>query len=66
MTANDFMRILDSKPLAEVLKEYPIGWDFLATFRLNNLAADLPFSQALLEVDDEVLAEFGLDRLGAL
>lgn len=66
MTADDFMTILDSKPLTEVLREYPIGRDFLANFRLNNLAKELPFTQALLEVDDEVLAEFGLDRFGAL
>ncbi|KLU64529.1 macrolide export ATP-binding/permease protein MacB [Desulfosporosinus acididurans] len=66
MTFNDFMMILDSKPLDEVLKEYPIGWDFLANFRLNNLAKELPFSQALLKVDDEALAEFGLDRFEAL
>ena len=66
MTAQDFMTLLDSKSLQEVLQEYPIGRDFLANFRLNNLAKELTFSQALLEVDDEVLAEFGLDRFGAL
>lgn len=66
MTADDFMTILESKSLAEVLQEYPIGRDFLANFRLNDLASELPFSQALLAVEDEALAEFGLDRLGAL
>lgn len=66
MTADDFMTIIESKSLAEVLQEYPIGRDFLANFRLNDLASELSFSQALLAVDDEALAEFGLDRFGVL
>lgn len=65
MTA-DFLSILTSRPLAEVLREFPIGWDFLANYRLHSLGPELSFSQALLEVEEEALAEFGLDRLGAL
>lgn len=66
MTAEDFRTMIESKPLAEVLREYPIGRDFLANFRLNDLAPELPFAQALLAVEEETLAEFGLDRLAAL
>ncbi|MDQ7092167.1 ABC transporter ATP-binding protein [Desulfosporosinus sp. PR] len=66
MTTEDFRTMIESKPLAEVLWEYPIGRDFLANFRLNDLTPDLPFAQALLAVEEETLAEFGLDRLAAL
>lgn len=66
MTADDFMMIIESRTLAKILQEYPIGRDFLANFRLNDLAPEQTFSQALLAVEDEALAEFGLDRFGAL
>lgn len=66
MRVQDFMALLDSQALAEVLKAYPIGRDFLANFRLGNLAEELTFSQALLEAEEEALAEFGVDRFGIL
>jgi len=62
MKAQDFMTLINSRRLEEILQDYPIAADFLANFRLDNLSKELPLSQALKEEDDEVLAEFGLDR----
>lgn len=66
MTVQDFMNLINSQRLGEILQEYPIAADFLANFRLDNISKELPLSQALEEVDDELLGEFGLDRYGVL
>jgi len=66
MMAQDFMTLVNSKCIQELLQDYPIVADFLANFRLDSLSKKLPLPQALEAADDEVLAEFGLDRNGLL
>jgi ABC-type lipoprotein export system ATPase subunit len=66
MTAQDFMILVNSKSLEEVLLDYPIGADFLANLRLNNISKKLPLPSALEEIDDERLADFGTDRFSVM
>ncbi|KGP77191.1 ABC transporter [Desulfosporosinus sp. Tol-M] len=66
MTVQDFITLLNSRRLDEIIQEYPISRDFLANFRLGTISRRLPLPQALEEVDDETLGEFGLDRYGVL
>lgn len=66
MPVQDFMTLINSKPLADILLEYPLAADFLANFRLGGIDKELPLSQALEKVDDEILEEFGLDRYAVL
>lgn len=62
MMMQDFMTLINSRRIKDLLQDYPIAADFLANFRLDAISKELPMSQALAEVDDEVLEEFGLDR----
>lgn len=66
MTAQDFMTLINSRNLEEVLNNYPIAADFLVNFRLDGIAKNLPLPKALEKVDDEILNEFGIDRYGVL
>ena len=66
MNRQDFMVYINSKSLADVLREYPIGSDFLANLRLEAVSKDIPLPRALEAVEDETLEEFGLDRHGVL
>lgn len=62
MTVQDFMTLINTTSLKDLLREYPIATDFLANFRLDAISKELPLAKALEEADDEVLREFGLDR----
>ena len=62
MKAQDFMDVINTCPLEKVLREYPIGDDFLANFRLKTISKTLPMPQALAKEDDDVFEEFGIDR----
>lgn len=62
----ELMNFVSEKSLEDVIKIYPIGADFLANFRLDNISKKLPIGNALEEVDEEILSEFGLDRQGVL
>ncbi|HBC93763.1 MAG TPA: ABC transporter, partial [Pelotomaculum sp.] len=42
MNMQDFMVYINSKSLGDVLREYPIGNDFLANFRLDAISKDMP------------------------
>ena len=61
MKAQDFMNKLNTQNLNVILCEYPIAADFLANFRLENLSKEIPVSEALKDVNPEILEEFGLD-----
>ncbi len=61
MKAQDFMNKLNTQSLNLILREYPIAADFLANFRLENLSKEIPVSEALKDVNPEILEEFGLD-----
>lgn len=52
--------------LEDVIKKYPVAEDFLINFRLNALPKKKPLIQALEEVDQESLNEFGLDKPGVV
>lgn len=62
MSTKDLMKYIKSKNLDEVLREYPIGRDFLANFRLDGISGAHPLPQSLAAVEEETLEEFGLDR----
>lgn len=62
MKIEDFKILLDSQNLNEVMETYPITADFLANYRLNAIRKDQPIKQALVEIEEEMLEEFGLDR----
>lgn len=62
MNAQDFITCINSQSLGDVIQQYPIASDFLANFRLNSLSKDQLLTNALEEVEDEMLEEFGLDR----
>lgn len=62
MIKQDFMTLISTRCLEEVLQEYPIGADFLANFRLDGIPRDVPLLRALEDNEDEVLEEFGLGR----
>lgn len=66
MTVQDFMALINSKSLEEILEIYPIAADYLANFRLDGMAKNLTLPKALGRVDDEILTEFGLDRYEVL
>jgi ABC-type lipoprotein export system ATPase subunit len=62
----ELMNLVNQKNLEDIIKQYPIAEDFLINFRLNGISKELPLFQALEEVDEEILNEFGLDRYGVL
>lgn len=62
MKTQEFMTLINSQNLGDVIHQYPIASDFLANFRLNSLSKDQLLTNALEEVEDEILDEFGLDR----
>jgi len=62
MIAQEFMTLFNRQRLGEIIQQYPIASDFLANFRLENIPKDLLLANALEEVDDETLEEFGLER----
>lgn len=66
MNTKDFVTYVKNKHLGDVLQDYPIAKDFLANFRLEAISKALPLPQALEEVEEETLDEFGLDRYGML
>mgnify|MGYP000880606473 FL=1 len=66
MKAQDFMNKLNTQNLNVILCEYPIAADFLANFRLENLSKEIPVSEALKDVNPEILEEFGLDEYDLL
>ncbi|KAF5082646.1 Vitamin B12 import ATP-binding protein BtuD [anaerobic digester metagenome] len=61
MTVSDFMTLLNNDYLALVIERYPITLDFLANYRLSDLATDGLLLDALANVEDEILEEFGLE-----
>ncbi|AFA48249.1 ATP-binding cassette domain-containing protein [Acetobacterium woodii] len=62
MKIEDLIILLDSQNLNKVIEDYPITADFLANYRLNAISKDQPIKAALVEVEEEMLEEFGLDR----
>ncbi len=66
MIRQDFITLATDLSIEDLLLEYPIAADFLANLRLDSIPKQLSLSQALEEVDEGILQEFGLDRFGVL
>lgn len=66
MTVYDFMALVNSKSLENILQQYPIAADFLVNLRLDDISKELPLALALEKVDDEILTDFGTDRFGVV
>lgn len=66
MMIEELMNILNNRSLKDIISIYPVAADFLANFRLEGISKELPLMQALEEVDEENLNEFGLDRQSVL
>ncbi len=66
MIRQDFIALATDLSIEDLLLEYPIASDFLANLRLNSIPKQLSLSQALEEVDEGILQEFGLDKFGVL
>lgn len=66
MIIEEVMDFVSSRCLKDVLDVYPIAADFLTNFRLNAISKELPLYNALEEIDEESLSEFGLDKSGVL
>lgn len=62
MKTLDFMKLINSQSLGEIIEQYPIASDFLANFRLNSISKELGLSQAMEDVEEDILEEFGLDK----
>jgi len=62
MKTLDFMKLINSQSLGEIIEQYPIASDFLANFRLNSISKESGLPQALEDVEDDILEEFGLDK----
>ena len=56
---------LETLTVSEILTRYPLAADYLANIRLANLAADKTFAEALSDIEESVLGEFGLDHESA-
>lgn len=62
MKAQDFLNLIKSQSLGELIHQYPIASDFLANYRLENISKDLTLAESLEAVNDELLEEFDVDR----
>lgn len=61
MTGSDFKTLLNCEYLETVIRRYPITLDFLANYRLSDIATDGLLLNALADVEEEILEEFGLE-----
>lgn len=62
MTAEQLGTLVETSPLGQILREYPIAGDFFLNFRLELLRLDVPLAVGLGDVQEDILEEFGLDR----
>jgi len=66
MMREELINYINKTSLKDVIKVYPIAEDFLMNFRLDAISKELPLIDALDNVEEESLSEFGLDRQGVL
>jgi len=62
LTAEKLMEMAITRPLHEILEEYPVCRDFFHNLRMFDIDWQLPLAQALEKSSEETMAEFGLDR----
>lgn len=62
MSTYDFYEEVSDTPVGILLKRYPLAADYLANHRLSGIDNSKTLPAALLDVDPEMLEEFGLDN----
>lgn len=58
----DIHSLVKEKTLDEIIRFYPIAYDFLLNLNIDRIPKDRPINDALKSVDDAYLEEFGLER----
>jgi ABC-type lipoprotein export system ATPase subunit len=61
MKTEEYMKMIFTTPLHQILERYPVCKDFFLNLRLNEINTELTLSEALEKADQEVIAEFGTD-----
>ncbi|MDO5843814.1 MAG: ABC transporter ATP-binding protein [Methanocorpusculum sp.] len=59
---NNLLKKISELTLENLLKEYPIAEDYLANIRLSGISREKTFADALADVSEDSLEEFGLTR----
>lgn len=62
MSAEKYLEMAVAMPLSQIIETHPITRDFFLNLRLDNIDLNLPLMQALDHIDEDAIAEFGLDR----
>lgn len=62
----EFINLANNISLKELLYQYPIVADFLSNLRLESIPSELPLTEAVKMVNQEILEEFGLDDYGLM
>lgn len=56
----NFKELAEQKTLAEIMVLYPVAQDFFVNYNLSDLPKDRPFFDAVAEMPEERLTEFGM------
>lgn len=59
---SNLLQKITTLPLKNLLEEYPIAEDYLANIRLSGIDREKTFPNALEDVSEDILEEFGLTR----
>lgn len=62
MNEPDYETEISTVPMGDILRRYPLAIDYLANMRLDKVDETKTFPDILTTVDEDILAEFGLDR----
>ncbi|PKL43073.1 MAG: ABC transporter [Candidatus Riflebacteria bacterium HGW-Riflebacteria-1] len=62
MTAEKYLEMAIAAPLHKIIAEHPICRDFFMNLRLTNIDFNLPLMQALDNIAEDDISEFGLDK----
>ncbi len=57
----DYMQMIFTMPLNQILEKYPVCKDFFLNLRLSDIDVKNTLAGALEKVDKEIIAEFGTD-----
>lgn len=58
----DYEGEVSTVPIGDILRRYPLAVDYLANIRLDRVDETKTLPEILTTVDEDILAEFGLDR----
>ncbi len=62
MELDAYFTEVSTTKISELLTSYPLASDYLANIRLDKINHELTLPEALLDVDEDILEEFGLTR----